>query len=107
VVLENLISNALKHHDRNEGCITVAARLVDGIAEFRVSDDGPGILPEFHHRIFVIFQTLVGRDELESIGIGLAIVKKKVEGHGGRVWVESAPPARGATFAFTWMESAT
>ena len=106
VVLENLIGNALKHHDRNEGRITVSARLDDGMAEFRVSDDGPGIPPQFHDRIFVIFQTLAGRDEVESSGIGLAIVKKMVEGHGGRVWVESAPPARGATFAFTWEESA-
>ncbi len=105
VVLENLIGNALKHHDRDEGRVTVSARLGNGVAEFRVSDDGPGIPPEFHDRIFVIFQTLVGRDEFESSGIGLAIVKKKVEGHGGRVWVESAPPERGATFAFTWKET--
>jgi signal transduction histidine kinase len=106
VVLENLIGNALKHHDRDVGRVTVSARLDDGVAEFRVSDDGPGIPPQFHSRIFVIFQTLVGRDELESSGIGLAIVKKKVEEHDGRVWVESAPPARGATFAFTWKETA-
>jgi DNA-binding response OmpR family regulator len=105
VVLENLIGNALKHHDRDEGRITVSARLDDGVAEFRISDDGPGIPPQFHDRIFVIFQTLVGRDELESSGIGLAVVKKKVEGQGGRVWVESAPPARGAIFAFTWKET--
>jgi two-component system NtrC family sensor kinase len=105
VVLENLIGNALKHHDREEGRVTVSTRLDDGVAEFRVSDDGPGIPPQFHDRIFVIFQTLVGRDEFESSGIGLAIVKKKVEGHGGRVWVESAPPERGATFAFTWKET--
>jgi two-component system NtrC family sensor kinase len=105
VVLENLIGNALKHHDRTEGRITVSARINAGLAEFRVSDDGPGIPPQFHDRIFVIFQTLTGRDEVESGGVGLAIVKKMVEGHGGEIWVESAPPARGATFAFTWAES--
>jgi DNA-binding response OmpR family regulator len=102
VVLANLIGNALKHHDRDQGRVTISARLDDGVAEFRVSDDGPGISPQFHSRIFVIFQTLKSRDDMESSGIGLAIVKKKVMGHGGLVWVESAPPARGATFVFTW-----
>ena len=105
-VLENLISNGLKHHDRAEGRITVAMRLADGVAEFRVSDDGPGIAPRFHERIFMIFQTLVSRDEVESSGIGLAIVKKRVENHGGRISVESAPPARGTIFVFTWKETA-
>jgi two-component system, NtrC family, sensor kinase len=105
IVLENLIDNALKHHDRASGRITVSARLNGGMTEFRVSDDGPGIPPQFHDRIFVIFQTLAGRDEVESSGIGLAIVKKMVEGHGGQVRLESAPPARGATFVFTWSEA--
>jgi PAS domain S-box-containing protein len=104
VVLQNLISNGIKHHDRAEGRITIAMKLVNGVAEFRVSDDGPGIEPRFHERIFVIFQTLSSRDELESSGIGLAIVKKRVEAHGGRIWVESAPPARGTTIVFTWKE---
>jgi signal transduction histidine kinase len=105
VVLENLIGNALKHHDRSEGRVTVAMRLADGVAEFRVSDDGPGIPERFHDRIFQIFQTLVSRDEVETSGIGLAIVKKTVQGHGGRIHVESAPPARGASFVFTWCEA--
>jgi len=104
VVLQNLIANGIKHHDHNEGRITIAMKLVNGVAEFRVSDDGPGIEPRFHERIFVIFQTLSSRDELESSGIGLAIVKKRVEAHGGHIWVESAPPARGTTIVFTWKE---
>ena len=104
VVLQNLISNSIKHHDRPAGRITIAMKLANGVAEFRVSDDGPGIEPRFHERIFVIFQTLASRDELESSGIGLAIVKKRVETHGGRIWVESAPPARGTTIVFTWKE---
>lgn len=106
VVLENLIGNGLKHHDRSEGRITVSARLVDGVTEFRVSDDGPGIQAEFHERIFIMFQTLASRDDVESSGIGLAIVKKKVQSHGGQIWVESDPPARGTTFVFTWKEAA-
>jgi signal transduction histidine kinase len=106
-VLQNLIENGLKHHGGAEGHITISARLDAGTAEFRVSDDGPGIAPLYHERIFVMFQTLVSRDEIESSGIGLAIVKKTVELHGGKVWVESAPPARGTTFAFTWKEDKT
>lgn len=102
VVLENLIDNAVKHHDRPEGRIMVAMRQAGGVAEFRVSDDGPGIAPRFHDRIFVIFQTLASRDDVESSGIGLAMVKKKVLAHGGQIRVESAPPARGTTFVFTW-----
>jgi PAS domain S-box-containing protein len=102
VVLENLIGNAVKHHDRDAGRIMVAMRQERGVAEFRVSDDGPGIAPRFHDRIFVIFQTLASRDDMESSGIGLAIVKKKVLAQDGKISVESAPPARGATFVFTW-----
>jgi PAS domain S-box-containing protein len=104
VVLQNLISNGLKHHDRAEGRITVSMTLEKGVAELRVADDGPGIAPRFHEKIFVIFQTLASRDDVESSGIGLAIVKKRVEGHGGRIWVESNPPARGTTMVFTWKE---
>ena len=106
VVLANLIGNGLKHHDRTEGRITVAMSLSDGVAEFRVSDDGPGIPPRFHDRIFLMFQTLASRDDVEASGIGLAIVKKKIQNHGGQIRVESAPPARGSTFVFTWREAA-
>lgn len=104
MVFENLIANGLKHHDRPEGRIVVSMKKANGIAEFRVRDDGPGILPRFHDKIFVIFQTLASRDDVESSGIGLALVKKKVERHGGKIWVESAPPIRGSTFVFTWKD---
>jgi PAS domain S-box-containing protein len=106
VVLENLISNGLNHHDGTKGHVTVSARLMDGVTEFRVSDDGPGIPAEFHERIFLMFQTLASRDKVESSGIGLSIVKKHVQSHGGKIWVESAPPARGTSFVFTWKEAA-
>jgi len=102
LVLKNLISNALQHHDRAEGRVTVAVRLVHDMVEVRVSDDGPGIPQRFHEEIFVIFKTLKSRDEIESGGLGLAMVKKQVMENGGRIWVESAPPARGTTFVFTW-----
>jgi PAS domain S-box-containing protein len=104
MVLDNLIGNAVKHHDQDSGKITIAVQFENGIAEFRVSDDGPGIEPQFHSRIFEIFRTLASRDVVESTGLGLAIVRKMVELHGGQVRIESAPPRRGSTFIFTWKE---
>jgi len=101
-VLQNLIANAIKHHDRAGGEVAVSVRVADGWAEVRVADDGPGIAPQHHQRIFAIFQTLEGAEDSTSGGVGLSIVQKMVERVGGRAWVESAPPARGSVFAFTW-----
>ena len=101
-VLRNLIGNALKHHEGDAGVVGVATRDLGDRIEFRVEDDGPGIPPVFHERIFRLFQTLKSRDELEGSGMGLAIVKKSVESHGGTIRVESAPPNRGTAFVFTW-----
>ena len=67
---------------------------------FSVEDNGPGIEPEFHQKIFVIFQTLQARDVVESTGVGLAIVKKIIEEQGGTVWIES-DLGKGAKFCFT------
>jgi signal transduction histidine kinase len=101
-VLRNLIGNGLKHHDNKCGHIVVSARDLGDRVEFRVEDDGPGIPAAFHERIFQMFQTLKSRDEMEGSGMGLAIVKKSVEFHGGTIHVESAPPVRGTAFVFTW-----
>jgi len=68
--------------------------------EFAVADNGPGIEPKYFDKVFQLFQTLASRDEVESTGVGLALVKKIVENEGGRVWIES-PPGMGATFLFT------
>lgn len=101
-VFTNLISNAVKYHDRPEsGTIQIACTEDAQFYTFSVIDDGPGIAPEYHERIFVIFQTLTERDALESTGVGLAIVKKIVERQGGSIQVESREGA-GATFRFTW-----
>jgi signal transduction histidine kinase len=103
-VLRNLINNALKHHDRDQGTVTVTAMRQDGFVKFRVADDGPGIPREFHEKIFQMFQTLRPRDEVEGSGMGLAIVKKTVESAGGKIRVESDHPSRGTAFVFTWPE---
>ena len=100
-VLRNLIHNAIKHHDRSDGQVQVTVQDLGDFYEFSVSDDGPGIPPKFHERIFQIFQTLKPRDQVEGSGMGLAIVKKAVEHYGGTVSVTS-DGQRGTTFAFTW-----
>jgi signal transduction histidine kinase len=97
----NLIGNALKHCRKPDLRIEIGARELGPRWEFYVKDDGPGIDPAFHERIWGIFQTLEPRDRVESTGIGLAVVRKIVEGKGGRAWVESQP-GQGATFRFTW-----
>lgn len=100
-VFMNLIANAVKHAHREDARVDVSARLQEGEWEFVVADNGPGIAPEYHERVFGIFQTLEARDHVEGTGIGLSVVKKLVETRGGRVWIESAAGA-GAAFHFSW-----
>ncbi|MDJ0592181.1 MAG: ATP-binding protein [Pleurocapsa sp. MO_226.B13] len=100
-VFANLISNAIKYHPQKKGKVVISVQERDKFYEFAVCDDGLGIDPRYHDRIFTIFQTLQARDTFESTGIGLSIVKKIVEGQGGKIWVESQLGA-GATFYFTW-----
>jgi len=100
-VLTNLIANAIKHHDRPAGGIELAVREAGEWYEFTVADDGPGIAPEFHERIFGMFQTLRPRDEVEGSGIGLALVRRIVTRYGGTAEVECRQP-RGSRFRFTW-----
>jgi signal transduction histidine kinase len=102
-VFSNLISNAIKYHDKPQGQITVSCQEENHTYFFSVSDDGPGIEPEYHDRIFVIFQTLQERDVVESTGVGLAIVKKIIERRGGSIGVKSQL-GQGATFTFSWPE---
>jgi PAS domain S-box-containing protein len=99
-LFQNLISNAVKYMGRPQGQVTVACADRGDCWEFSVSDTGEGIPPEHFDRIFKIFQTLRPRDEMESTGIGLTIVKKVVEQYAGRIWVESEV-GRGSVFRFT------
>ena len=101
-VLRNLCDNAIKHHHQpHEGRIEVSAEMRDQWVEFTVRDNGPGIAPLDHERIFQMFQTLRPRDQVEGSGMGLAIIKKIVESEGGRITVESTP-GEGAVFRFKW-----
>lgn len=102
LVLRNLISNSIKHHDHASGQINVYAKEFGDLVEFRVQDDGPGIPDEFKERIFEMFQTLKPRDQVEGSGMGLAIVKKTIEIFGGKIRVESILSQRGSSFIFTW-----
>lgn len=97
----NLLGNAFKHARRDGAEVRIRAKDQGTRWEFSVSDNGPGIAPQYHQRVFGIFQTLVARDKVEGTGIGLATVKKLVEGEDGAVWVESEE-GHGATFRFTW-----
>ena len=106
LVIRNLVSNAVKHHDRPDGRVTVSARMDGDWAEFTIADDGPGIAPEYRDRVFGLFQTLRPRDEVEGSGMGLSIVKKAVQSRGGQVWIEPSAE-RGAMFRFTWPTQAT
>jgi PAS domain S-box-containing protein len=100
-ILQNLISNGIKYGDKPEIKITIGWKQDSTGVEFFVRDNGPGISPEFHDKIFVIFQTLQSRDEFESTGVGLAIVKKIMDEKGGKIWIESTM-TEGTTFFFTW-----
>jgi signal transduction histidine kinase len=98
-VVYNLLSNAVKFTPRG-GCVDVASSRVNGEVRVTVTDTGPGISPEDHERIFEEFQqTDAGVDQQEGTGLGLALSKRLVELHGGRIWVESEP-GQGSRFTF-------
>jgi PAS domain S-box-containing protein len=103
-VFANLISNAIKHHTSATGHLHISAIEHPNCHEFIIRDDGPGIAPEHHERVFAIFQTLKVKENSDSTGIGLAIVKKIVETEAGTIRLESSL-GRGTTFYVTWPKS--
>jgi signal transduction histidine kinase len=100
-VFLNLIGNAIKHHDRPDGHVCISVRDDGEYYEFTVADDGPGIAPQYHEKVFIIFQTLAGLNKAEDTGIGLTLVKKIIESQGGTIHLDSEE-GRGATFRFRW-----
>ena len=99
-VLLNLVTNALQHAGRDDVVVRITAIERPDDVEIVVADNGVGIAPEHHERVWQMFQTLGTRDQ-ESTGIGLSIVKKQVETNGGRAWIDPAVKD-GATVRFTW-----
>jgi PAS domain S-box-containing protein len=101
LVLTNLISNAIKHHDEDSGRINIKCEQLKHDYQISVTDDGPGIEPALHEKVFMKFQTLKPRDELEASGLGLAIVEKVLANYLGNIVVKS-DIGKGATFTVTW-----
>jgi light-regulated signal transduction histidine kinase (bacteriophytochrome) len=102
-LFQNLISNAVKFRDPGRPPI-IAITATGGAGrpfEFSVADNGIGIESQYHDRVFVVFQRLHTREQYEGTGIGLAICRKIVEHHGGRMWIADDHAGPGTTIAFT------
>jgi signal transduction histidine kinase len=104
-VFINLLSNAIKYNDKQQGLVDISVSEIAGYYKFIVEDNGMGIPPQYHEKVFEIFQTLESRDKIEGTGVGLSIIKKSVEDMGGIIILESEA-SEGARFIFTWPKAA-
>ncbi|MCH8331743.1 MAG: GHKL domain-containing protein, partial [Bacteroidetes bacterium] len=100
IILENLISNAIKYNDKPQGRINIGTKKIRSAVFLYVKDNGPGIEARYHDKIFQMFQTLNRKDGYESTGIGLAMVKKIIDKNEGKIWIESEI-GKGSTFYFS------
>jgi PAS domain S-box-containing protein len=99
-LMQNLISNAIKFHGKESPIVRISSTQNSKEWKISVQDNGIGIDPKYNNRLFQMFQRLHTRDEFEGTGIGLAVCKKIIDRHGGRIWVDSEE-GKGATFFFT------
>ena len=100
-ITQNLVENAIKYSDKDQPVIEIGLQRNLQDIKLYVADNGPGIDPKFHKKIFEVFQTLTPKDVNESTGIGLSMVKKTVEENGAKIKLESRP-GKGAKFIITW-----
>lgn len=101
-VFTDLLTNAIAHHNRDDGRVRIVAQAQQNCYLFEIIDDGPGIALPDRERIFEVFHRLLPHKNDTSTGMGLAIAKKKVELQGGKLWVDSTPGV-GSKFSFTWL----
>jgi PAS domain S-box-containing protein len=101
MILTNLLSNAIKHHTRKSGTIDVTCSEQPNSYQLSIADDGPGIDPKFHEKIFKLFQKLNSKDEIEGSGLGLSMVQKAIHFYDGTIEVESEE-GKGCKFIIKW-----
>jgi signal transduction histidine kinase len=101
-VLDLLIDNAIRFNDKPLKMVNIEARQEGDLLQFSVRDNGPGIPPEFHQKVFVIFQTLAARDQVDTSGAGLAIARKIVQEQGGQMNIYCDSAKHGCEFRFSW-----
>ena len=101
LIIRNLVSNAIKHHDRKDGMLNITVKDQSEFIEFIIKDDGPGIDPKYHEKVFEVFQTLNARDKVEGSGIGLSIIRKLVNNYQAKLNLDS-DGLNGSTFILHW-----
>ena len=101
LIIRNLVSNAIKHHDRKDGMLNITVKDQSEFIEFIIKDDGPGIDPKYHEKVFEVFQTLNARDKVEGSGIGLSIIRKLVNNYQATLNLDS-DGLNGSTFILHW-----
>jgi signal transduction histidine kinase len=101
LVFRNLLMNVEKHHDRDRGRVEITGHQEGQAVQFVVADDGPGIPSEHHERVFELFRTLESRDKKEASGLGLTLIKRLLDTHGGTIAIMPSE-GRGTSFVVSW-----